>query len=135
MNAGIRELVQKRLRQAREALGEARAIHEEGMDIGFVLTSLFFAFYYPVIALVCQGRVPESMQRVTIGLFEQQYVDTGIMPQRFSDGLRRIVDLNPECSGGRMPVSNSEVEHLLLMAEDFISTVGQYLAKSALAQS
>jgi uncharacterized protein (UPF0332 family) len=135
MIIGTHELMQKRLRQAREALADARVLNAEGMDIGFVLNSLSFAFYYPVIALVCRGRVPETMQRVTIGLFDQQFIETGIMPERFSHALRRVFELKPSCSGGSGSVTSSEVEHLFMLAEEFIVTVEHHMARNAQTQS
>jgi uncharacterized protein (UPF0332 family) len=127
----MKDLQRSRLDQANESLTEAKALREGGMDIGFVLNNLYLAFYYPVIALVYEGNVPEAMQSVTIGLFDQQFVRNGIMPLRFFEALRRVADLKPSCSGGNRSVTNSELGHLLLQAEDFITTVEQYCTRRA----
>ena len=42
--------------------------------MGFVLTSIYYAYYYAILALMNGGRVPTVMQSVTLGLFEQQYI-------------------------------------------------------------
>ena len=48
----MKTLERARIEQAREALAEAQALRDEGMDASFVLNNLYLAFYYPVIALV-----------------------------------------------------------------------------------
>lgn len=58
-NMAILHLQETRLAQAREALEEARALIASGMDGSIVLTNVYYAFYYPVIALVYEGRVPK----------------------------------------------------------------------------
>jgi uncharacterized protein (UPF0332 family) len=127
----MKDLQRSRLDQAKVSLAEAKALLDEGMDIGFVLNSLYLAFYYPVIALVHEGKVPDAMQSVTIGLFDQQYVISGILPAYFSAALRRVADLKPSCSGGCGPVTDKELESLLTQAEAFIATVEQYCAQRA----
>jgi hypothetical protein len=44
-----------------------------------VLTNLYYACYYSILALMNEGQVPTTMQSVTLGLFERQYVHSGIM--------------------------------------------------------
>jgi uncharacterized protein (UPF0332 family) len=127
----MKELQRSRLDQASESLAEAKALVEAGMDTGFVLNSLYLAFYYPVIALVHEGKVPDVMQSVTIGLFDQQFIKTGIVPVRFSEALRRVADLKPSCGGGSRPVTADEIHRLLLQAVDFITAVEQYCTRGA----
>ena len=67
----MKELKKERLKQARESLDEAQALLTDNMDIGFVLTNLFYAFYYPMLAIMNEGQVPATMQSITIGLFDR----------------------------------------------------------------
>lgn len=117
------ELQNKRLEQAHEALEEARALLDAGMDDGLVLTSIYYAFYYPVIALVYNGRTPESMQSVTFGLFDQQYLQQGIFTNEIGLALEKINRIKPDCSGRSLPTSRQEMEALLAIAENFVSHV------------
>lgn len=117
------ELVQSRIRQARESLEEAKAIFEAGMDHGIVLTSLYYAFYYPIIALVYDCKVPETMQSVTLGLFDQQFIKTGIFKKEHADAIRQIFEIKPKCSGACPPVSREEIDRLLGQAGKFIADV------------
>lgn len=129
MNTHEHDLVRARLNQARESLDEAKALLAEGMDTGFVLTSLYYAFYYPVVAVLNEGRVPETMQSVALGLFDQQFIKTGIFKKEYYDALRRVFDIKPKCSGEKTPVSAEDVDELAALANAFIQAVETYWEK------
>jgi uncharacterized protein (UPF0332 family) len=120
-------LVKTRMHQARESLDEAKALLESDMDSGFVMNGLYYAFYYPVIALVYEGKVPPAMQSVVIGLFDQQFIATGTFPKEFSKAIHRVFDLKPTCSGERMSAPQEEVIRLAALAQEFIAAVNLYL--------
>lgn len=124
----MNERVRERLRQAREALEEARSLREAGMDLGFLLNQLYLAYYYPVIALVHDGRVPDTMQSVTIGLFEQRFVKEGPVVREHLEGLKRLFELKPKCGGGCTIVPDDEVDRLMESAGSFIALVERILA-------
>jgi uncharacterized protein (UPF0332 family) len=122
----MREMEQVRLDQARTALEEAKALLAEGMDIGFVLTNLFYAFYYPILAIMNEGQVPTTMQSITIGLFDQQFIKAGTFRQEYADAVHRVFTLKPKCSGEKTPVSVDEVNKLLALARDFIADAEEH---------
>jgi uncharacterized protein (UPF0332 family) len=122
----MKEREHVRLDQAREALEEAKALLAEGMDTGFVLTNLFYAFYYPILAIMNEGQVPTTMQSITIGLFDQQFIKAGIFRQEYSDAAHRVFTLKPKCSGEKTPVSTDEVNNLLALARDFIADAEEH---------
>ena len=124
----MKDLEKVRLKQARESLDEAQALLDSGMDTGFVLTNLYYAFYYPILALMNEGQVPSTMQSVTIGLFEQQYIKTGIFKKEYGDAVRRIFNIKPKCSGEKTLVNAEEVKELAALANAFIQDVARYLA-------
>jgi uncharacterized protein (UPF0332 family) len=113
--------------QARESLQEARALLAEGMDMGFIMNNLYYALFYPVLAVLNEGQVPTSMQSVTIALFDKEFIQTGVFEKRFVDALRRAFDLRPKCSVAPSEVSREEAERLAALAEEFISRVEKYL--------
>ena len=123
----MKELEKARLKQARESLDEAQALLTDGMDTGLVLTNLFYAFYYSILALMNEGQTPTTMQSVTLGLFEQQFIKTGKLPKRFRDAIQRVFDSKPKCSGEKTPVSADEVNTLLDRAREFINDVEELL--------
>ncbi len=120
-------LVKTRMNQARESLAEAQALLDGEMDAGLVVNGLYYAFYYPVIALVYEGKVPSAMQSVVIGLFDQRFVVKGTFPKEFSEAIHRVFDLKPKCGDERISVSADEVIRLAKVAQDFISAVHLYL--------
>jgi len=125
----MNELEKVRLTQARESLDEAQALLAAEMDISFVLTNLYYAYYYPILALMNEGQVLSTMQSVTLGLFEQQYIKTGIFKREYGDAVRRIFNIKPKCSGEKTPVSGEEVNTRSVLAGAFIHDVETYLEK------
>jgi uncharacterized protein (UPF0332 family) len=122
----MREMERVRLDQAWEALEEAKALLAEGMDTGLVLTNLFYAFYYPILAVMNEGQVPATMQSVTIGLFVQQFIKTGTFRREYADAVHRVFTLKPKCSGERTEVIAHEVNELLALARDFIADAEEH---------
>jgi len=120
--------VKDRLDQARESLEEAKALLAGGMDSGFVLTNLYYAFYYPVLALLNEGRVPTTMQNVTLGLFARHFIETGILKKEYSDAIGRVFDGKPKCSGERTAVTGEEAQKLLELAQEFIDEVEAHVS-------
>jgi len=125
----MKDLEKERLKHAWTSLDEAQALLSAEMDRGFVLTNLYYAYYYPILALMNEGQVPSTMQSVTIGLFEQQYIKTGTFKNEYGAAIRRIFDIKPKCSGERTPVSGEEVNALSVLAGTFIQDVETYLEK------
>ncbi|MHB8844234.1 MAG: hypothetical protein ACYC7L_05735 [Nitrospirota bacterium] len=123
----MKDLEKARLIQARESLDEAQALLADGMDTGFVLTNLYYAYYYPILALMNEGQVPTTMQSVTLGLFERQYIQTGILKKEYYDAVRRVFEVKPKCSGLNTPVSAEEVNELIVLAKAFIQDAETYL--------
>jgi uncharacterized protein (UPF0332 family) len=122
----VKYLEKARLTQAQEALDEAHALLDCGMDTGFVLTNLYYAFYYPIISLMNEGQVPNTMQSITIGLFDRQFISTGIFKQEYSDAVHRVFTIKPKCSGEKTQVREDEVHKLLTLARNFIADVEAY---------
>jgi uncharacterized protein (UPF0332 family) len=113
-----------KLIQARDAYEEARGLFTDGADLGYVLNSLYYAFYYPVLALLHSRSIPAAMQSVSIALFEKEFVESGLVEKRFYDALRRAFDLKPKCSPGELKmITRAEIEVLLTEAREFLDTV------------
>ena len=127
----MKEMEKARLMQARDSLEEAQALLAAEMDTGFVLTNLYYSYYYPILALQNEGQVPSTMQSVTIGLFEQQYINTGIFKKKYGDAIKRIFNVKPKCSGEKTPVSSEDVKELAVLASAFIQEVETYLEKKS----
>ncbi len=118
------EYIRFKLAQARDAYEEAQGLLNDGADLGYVMNSLYYAFYYPVLALLRARDIPAAMQSVSIALFEKEFIETGLFDKRFSRSLRRAFDLKPKCSSGKLKmITREETEVLLAEAREFLDTV------------
>ncbi|OGW34641.1 MAG: hypothetical protein A2X58_00285 [Nitrospirae bacterium GWC2_56_14] len=124
VNKADREYARFKLAQAREALNDAQGLLADNAELSYVVNSLYYAFYYPALALLHAKGIPLAMQSVSIALFEGEFVKTGMIDQRFFHALRRLFELKPKCSTPQLHmVSRPEVETLLAEASGFIDTV------------
>jgi len=114
--------IQVRLTQAKETLGEARALLAEGAELSYVMNNLYYTFLYPVLGLLQARQIPAPMQSTAISLFEREYVQTGIFESRFLDAFRKTFDLRPACECQKKIV-NTDIEELLPVAQDFLDAV------------
>lgn len=119
-----KEYIRFKLAQARDAYEEAQSLFADGGDLGYVLNSLYYAFYYPVLALLHSRDIPAAMQSVSIALFEREFIETGLFEKHFYDALHRAFDLKPKCSSGELKmITRAEIEVLLAEAREFLDTV------------
>ena len=115
-----------KLAQANEALEDARGLLADDAELTYVVNSLYYAFYYPALALLHTKGIPAAMQSVSVSLFEREFVKTSVIDQRFFDALRRLFELKPKCSVPQLTmISRHEVEALLTDASGFIDAVGR----------
>lgn len=119
-----KEYIRFKLVQARDAYEEAQGLLADGADLGYVMNSLYYVFYYPVLALLRTRDIPATMQSISIALFEKEFVETGLFEKRFSRSLRRAFDLKPKCSSGELKmITREEIEVLLSEAREFLDSV------------
>jgi uncharacterized protein (UPF0332 family) len=124
INEANKEYIRFKLAQARDSYEEAQGLFVDGADPGYVINSLYYAFYYPVLALLHAKDIPAAMQSVSIALFEREFVETGLFEKRFFAALRRAFDLKPKCSSGELKmITRAEVEALLAEAHEFLDAV------------
>jgi len=125
-----REYARFKLAQAREALEDARGLLTDSAEPGYVVNSLYYAFYYPVLALLHTKDIPAAMQSVSIALFEAEFVRTGVIDQRFFRALRTAFEFKPKCSGPQLKmIAQHEVKALLADASGFIDAVGRIVGE------
>ena len=119
-----REYLRFKMKQAGEALDEAEGLFADGAELSYVVNSLYYAFYYPVLGLLHAKGTPAAMQSVSIGLFEREFIQAGIIDQRFSDSLRRAFELKPKCSTAELKmITRADIETLLADARAFVEMV------------
>lgn len=125
-NKAHREYARLKLAQANEALDDARGLLADNAELKYVVNSLYYAMYYPALALLHTRGIPAAMQSVSVALFEKEFVNTGEIDQRFFHALRRLFELKPKCSVPQLNmISRHEVEALLADASGFFDAVGR----------
>jgi uncharacterized protein (UPF0332 family) len=135
VNMAESEYARLKLAQAREALEDAQGLLADGAELSYVVNSLFYAFYYPVLALLHVNGIPASMQNESIALFEKVFINTGAIDQRFFHSLCRLFELKPKCTvSGLRLISREEVETLLADASGFFDTVANKMAGESISQ-
>jgi hypothetical protein len=121
-----REFLRYKMKQAQEALDEAEGLLADGAELGYVVNSVYYAFYYPVLGLLHARGTPAAMQSVSIALFEREFIQTGLIEKRFSDSIRKAFELKPKCSTTELKmISRPDVETLLADARAFLEMVGR----------
>lgn len=123
------DLVRFKLTQAHDSLDQARSLIAANMDRDLIANTLFYSLYYAVLALLQKKGVPAATMSVTIGLFEREFVQTGMVDWRYSQALHRAFELRTSCScADRTAVTRGDVEELLPLAEEFLRTAGAIIS-------
>jgi uncharacterized protein (UPF0332 family) len=124
MSNGKNEVFQERLKRGRESLEEAKALLDHGAEANFVMNSLYYAFFYPLLGLLQTRGMTAPMQSTAIALFEREFVQKGLVEQRFLEAIRTAFNLRPSCDGeGRKKITSEDIEGLLPIAEEFLQSV------------
>ncbi len=121
-----REYAKFKLSQARDALDEAKGLLADDAELKYVVNSLYYGFYYPMLALLQTKGIPAAMQSVSIAMFEKEFVQTGVVEARFRESVRKAFELKPKCAGAALSlITRDDVQTLLRDAEDFIVVVSR----------
>jgi uncharacterized protein (UPF0332 family) len=119
-----KEYVRFKLSQALDAYEEAKGLLAAAAEPHYVANSLYYAFYYPALALLRTRGMPAAMQSVSIALFGREFVDTGLVDRRFFESLRKAFELKPKCSTPELSMIEPEdVRALFADARDFLETL------------
>jgi uncharacterized protein (UPF0332 family) len=119
-----KDIIQNRLKQARESLEEAKTLLIQDAEVNFVMNSLYYAFLYPVLGLLQARGISSPMQSTAISLFEREFVQRGDIDGEFLDAIRRAFELRPACAcEGQKKAAPEDIEQLLPKAEEFLEKV------------
>ncbi len=131
MDEASREYIHYKLGQAKEAVADARGLLADGAELTYVVNSVYYGFYYPVLGMLRTKGFSGAMQSVSIALFEKEFRGSGLFELSTFEAIRKAFALKPTCSGGSPPpASRQDVEKLIDEAERFIAHVSR-LADSA----
>jgi uncharacterized protein (UPF0332 family) len=132
MNADdIQRLVQARIAQAIETLGDAKALLTIGRSGRSIVNRSYYAMFYGVLALLQTiNRVPRKHQGA-ISLFDREFVHTSILAKELSADLHRVFETRQQDDYQKLdPIDLDEATAAIDVAERFLEAVREYLAKS-----
>ena len=121
------DLIQARVREAQEYLEEARSLLAEGMDLSFVMNSLYYAMLYSVNALLESRQVAIATQSVSVASFDKEFIETDIFERRFSDTLHKTFELRRSCACETpRDITKKDAEAFVPQVEAFLDAVDRY---------
>jgi len=126
----VSELVRLRLKQAQETLVDARTLLEASRTPRSVVNRAYYAMFYAVMALLQTIGKAASKHAGVIGLFDKEFVHTGIFPLAMSRSLHEAFDERHESDYETVKTATrDEAADLLAQAERFVEQVTAYLDK------
>jgi uncharacterized protein (UPF0332 family) len=122
-------LVKYRLREAEETLREAEILLEQSAFRGSVNRS-YYAMFYAVLGLLATRGLGTSKHSGVMGLFDREFVKTGMLPKELSRSLHRAFDERQVSDYGEMLAPDEELAvGLLVQAQVFVSEIKTQLVK------
>ena len=113
-----------KMQQAHEAFEEARWLLAEGAELKYVVNSLYYVYYYPVLALLYVAGSRPAMQSVAIALFEKSFSGSGLIDSRFFPLIQKAFDLKPKCTDPALKIIHrTDIEDMLRDAHEFYQAV------------
>lgn len=131
----IKELVTKRMQQATECLEDGHYLLAAGRGTRTALNRAYYAAFYAVLALLqTRGKAPRK-HRGVLGLFDTEFIRTGVLPKELSMSLHQLLDARQEDDYRRFdPIPVEEAGDLLGVAERFVHNIYEYLYQTGYAQ-
>jgi uncharacterized protein (UPF0332 family) len=123
----LTELVRYRIDQAYETLREAEILLGESALRGAV-NRAYYAMFYALLALLATKQLGTSKHSGALGLFDREFVKTGLFPRELSRSLRLAFNLRQTQDYQEM----TEVDQLtaagtLADAKTFVEAIETYL--------
>jgi uncharacterized protein (UPF0332 family) len=128
----IEILVKHRLRQATDALKDARILHDNQGSPQSIVNRSYYAMFYSALALHQKlGAVP-SKHTGTISTFDREFVGKGVFSRDLSKSFHKAFDLRQTSDYKAVePISMKQAEGILGEAVVFVNAVSDYLLHKA----
>ena len=84
-------LVRYRIEQAREALDEARLLHDAGHYRG-AINRAYYAIFYSILGLLITRDLGTSTHSGALTLFNREFIKTDLLPRKLSTLARHAFD-------------------------------------------
>ncbi len=123
----LKALLRYRMQQANETLHEAEILFNQSAYRG-TINRAYYAMFYSVLALLATRKLGTSKHSAVIGLFDREFVKTGLFTRDLSRSLRLAFDRRQTHDYGELIEIDEQIaQETLNDAKVFISTVESYL--------
>jgi uncharacterized protein (UPF0332 family) len=118
-----------RIQQAEESLEEASVINDFDVSNLAILTKLYHAMIYALMAIFEISDIGNLTHADLIERFERDYVLKGLVTKEFLDALRFAYDFTHECDCAQMKEPEErDIAYLKPLAEGFVRLVSTQLS-------
>lgn len=128
ISENVKALAGYRLEQADESIAAASLLFQQNI-LRRSVNSAYYAMFYAVIALLAIKMMETSKHGGAIGLFDREFVKTGVFSKDFSRWLHRAFDLRQRCDyEAQFTISKDDAQITLDAAEKFVAKVKSVIA-------
>ncbi|NPV29842.1 MAG: HEPN domain-containing protein [Firmicutes bacterium] len=121
-------LIAYRLRQAQEALDDARKLAEHAGSLRSIINRAYYSMFYAVLALLLTIDAGASKHSGAIALFDRHFVKTGLFPKELSKILHRGFEHRQRGDYEELAeVEEADAQEMLQDAGSFLTAVRTYL--------
>ncbi len=123
----LEELLSYRMEQAHETFHEAEILLQQTALRG-TINRAYYAMFYALLALLATKQLGTSKHSGALGLFDREFVKTGLFSRDLSRALRLAFDYRQTHDYGEMiPITLSMAEETIANAKVFIAAIDTYL--------
>lgn len=129
ISENVKALVRYRIEQADESIKATSLLFHKGIFRRSV-NSAYYAMFYSVLALLAIKKKETSRHGGAIGLFDREFVKTGIFSKDFSRWLHRTFGLRQRCDyEAQFTISPEDTRKTLENAQRFVDEVKSVIEK------
>lgn len=123
-------LLEYRIQQANETFHEAEILFNQSAYRG-TINRAYYAMFYSVLALLATKKLGTSKHSGVIGLFDREFVKTGLFTRDLSRSLRLAFDRRQTHDYGELIEIDEQIaQETLNETKTFISAVESYLSST-----
>lgn len=123
-------LLEYRIQQANETFHEAEILFNQSAYRG-TINRAYYAMFYSVLALLATKKLGTSKHSGVIGLFDREFVKTGLFTRDLSRSLRLAFDRRQTHDYGELIEIDEQIaQETLNDTKTFISAVETYLSST-----
>lgn len=127
MSEQLDALIRYRIEQAHETLREADILYAQSALRGTV-NRAYYAMFYALLALLATKQLGTSKHSGAIGLFDREFVKTGIFSREFSRALRIAFERRQTYDYGEIiEIDEATDQETLKKAKSFVEEIEKYL--------